>query len=263
MKRGTFLLAFTFFVSTFSFAVKAKLPDNLSRLKSEQENAIELSLSYPDQAKIAHIKIAKKLEALLANHSNHNRQIIAYNIATSWYHADQLGKSLLWYKRAQKENSSFTLLNKNIDAIQAMRIDDLPVNFDYKPIAYISKFTHSMALIIASAAGYIFAIWVLWMKIRKQSVTKKTYKLSFIVLFLVVISWVFRLSYTLQSANGVITASTTVSRKGPSELYQPALKKSLHAGTEFILLETARNWSRIQLSNGLHLWVENKDIEII
>jgi len=54
---------------------------------------------------------------------------------------------------------------------------------------------------------------------------------------------------------GVITAAEVVARQGDGPNYPPSFKDSLHAGTEFDLIEQRPGWFHIRLSDGADAWI--------
>ena len=52
-------------------------------------------------------------------------------------------------------------------------------------------------------------------------------------------------------------------RMGNNEAYQPAFSMPLHAGTEFVLLETRGDWVRVALQTGDTGWLPADTIGLI
>ena len=49
---------------------------------------------------------------------------------------------------------------------------------------------------------------------------------------------------------GVLIAPQVIARTGDGQSYEPVFKDSLHAGTEFVLLEARNEWNHIELPDG-------------
>ena len=90
--------------------------------------ALEMSQYYPDKSKKMHEELALKLESEVSSLPKTPAHI-AYNLGNLWYHAGELGHSMLWYRRAESLSSSSPMLSHNISIVKKERLDALPDHF--------------------------------------------------------------------------------------------------------------------------------------
>ena len=62
---------------------------------------------------------------------------------------------------------------------------------------------------------------------------------------------------------GVITAKEVIARQGDGQNYSPSFKDSLHAGTEFDVLESRLGWIHIKLFDDSDAWIPSSAAELI
>jgi SH3-like domain-containing protein len=65
------------------------------------------------------------------------------------------------------------------------------------------------------------------------------------------------------SKSGVVVSKDVVARKGDSETYEPSFIESLHAGTEFDVVEQRPDWYRVELADGRSCWIPVKSVELV
>ena len=80
---------------------------------------------------------------------------------------------------------------------------------------------------------------------------------------IVLASQLFRVVYSPEVSSGVIVAREVIARKGPGLIYSTAFNAPLNQGTEFIDLQTEKNWSEVTLSNGQKGWLPNSAVQAI
>jgi hypothetical protein len=62
---------------------------------------------------------------------------------------------------------------------------------------------------------------------------------------------------------GVVIAQESVARKGDGETYQPSFSESLHAGTEFTVLEDRGEWLHASLPDERTCWLPRRDVALV
>ncbi len=62
---------------------------------------------------------------------------------------------------------------------------------------------------------------------------------------------------------GVILDAEVIARKGDSRSYEPRCKEPLHAGTEFVRLESRGGWSRVYLPDGSECWLPEDSVGMV
>ena len=62
---------------------------------------------------------------------------------------------------------------------------------------------------------------------------------------------------------GVVLSQQVVARKGDGASYEPSFEDPLHAGTEFLLIETRGDWRHIELPDGRRCWIPANSADLV
>jgi uncharacterized protein YgiM (DUF1202 family) len=65
------------------------------------------------------------------------------------------------------------------------------------------------------------------------------------------------------SVDGVVLAHEVIARQGNGYIYDSAFTSSLHAGTEFSLIERRGEWCHARLLDGSTCWIPQKSVGMI
>jgi len=181
-----------------------------------------------------------------------------YNLANSHFREGNIGYSILYYEKARRllprdrelcENYQFV---KNLlkDRIQGKKESFLVLIIT----ALLSKFTSKE---IVSFVSVFFSITllvsILFFK-YKHSNFLKNFTTSLFILF---VFFVFLMYLKIRDSTvktGVIIAQVADIMSAPSQ--ESTLEFSIHEGTEFIIIESLKEWVKIKLLDGKTGWTE-------
>ena len=179
-----------------------------------------------------------------------------YNSGNAWFHAGELGRSIVAYRQAQTLSPWNQEIKANLISARSLVATEVPLTQNtWERIPLITlKFTTLGSLIILSLLSIYF------IRYRKRTLYKSS--ITFAVLFISLLTTT-SIKIAQQRPQGVIITNKVNSKKGPSYAYANAFDNSLRDGLEFSLLETRNNWHHIQLHDKRQCWIPATQAELI
>lgn len=257
------------------FAFCAEKSNKLSITEAEElckeaENffseANELRKENPAEAQNLYRKASLRYEKVLQQTELKNSKTY-YNLANIYFHQNDIGRAILYYRKAQMHNPNDPKIIQNLQFARAQRIDNFQETeqtkilktlffWHYDLSFYLRKTLFFFFFLIFCFAAIIFLHYrPFWLKISL---------LCALILSLLSGSSIFTTVFNLRSKQyGVILSEKVIPRKGDSESYAESFTEALHAGTEFELLEKRQKWSEIKLPDGQSCWIMNNDFETL
>lgn len=196
---------------------------------------------------------------LLSNGIEHSA--LYYNIGNCYYKLGEIGKAILFYKRAKKLDPWDKDIEFNLNFARSNRIDQLKELSRPKFVELILRFIHKISLnlsLLSASAIYflIFIILSISLFFKKQIFKQINLILLAPLIFFIVLS-----SVNIRHINqreGVLLKQEGNVRSGPSPNY--TLIFTIHEGMEFRILEQREDWARILLPNGMEGWLQIEGI---
>lgn len=268
MKSKILLVPFFLLVSTT--LVKADLPEdevlvlfNRANEQFRQANAARDS----QQAKIHYEKAILIYEKIIDESKIENAKLY-YNLANAYFLDGQLGKAILNYRRAEKNDDSDENIKKNLAFARGQRIDKIPVKtekrvlhtlfFWHYDFSFKSKFLLTCVFFGIACLCITTTIWFG----RKPAST-----ISVVICCILMLCFLTSVAIEYKAKTGevcgVITDRQVIARQGDGENYPPSFKEPLHEGTEFDLLENRPDWFHIKLSDDSDSWIPSTSAELI
>lgn len=183
-----------------------------------------------------------------------------YNLANAHLLADDLGRAILNYRRAERLDGSDLNIKKNLAFARSRRIDRVEIPTQERVLETLFFWHYDLSLrtrlflaCLAFASSCIAITAMIWRGRGTAGMTIAALSGVLSVCLLVSILIENHRQATLRF--GVITASQIVARQGDGPNYPPSFKDPLHAGTEFELIEQRPGWFHIRLSDGAEAWV--------
>ncbi len=241
-----------------TFSLKAD-EVNLKAYEAQSHRALEMAQYHPDKAKKMHREMALKLEAEIEANSTHDSHLY-YNLGNLWYHSGDLGKSLLWYRKAENDYPNSKMLNHNINIVLKERLDALPENFLPSWVPYgdilVKCETYIFLVFYVSFAYFLWGIG----SYAKKNLLKQQLKSRAVFFVAASVVWLGFIWLGSQKSDGVILDVEIIARKGNGLIFAPAFTHPLHEGTEVIKLEERSDWVYVQLSNGQRCWLPGQSL---
>jgi len=196
---------------------------------------------------------------LLSNGIQHSA--LYFNIGNSYYKLGEIGKAILFYKRAKKLDAWDQDIEFNLSFARSNRIDQLKelsrpkfVELILRPIYKVSP---NLSLLSASAMYFlIFVILSISLFFKKHILKQMALALLVPLIFFIISSSVN--INRINQREGVLLKQEGNVMSGPSPDY--TLVFTIHEGMEFRILEERKDWARILLPNGMEGWLQTEGI---
>lgn len=224
------------------------------------QQALEMAQYHPDKARRQYRELALKLQSELESLERVPAHL-AYNLGNLWYHADELGRSILWYRRAELQVPHSEMLQHNLNIVMEERLDELPKSFRPKWIPYSDELVLMEPYLFW--ASYFFLVLLLWSLSRTRYQRPEILKIRIMLFVALSLLWLCVYVLMITRGDGVVVESEVIARKGNGLVFSPAFTHPLHQGTEVLKLEQRANWVYVQLSNGQRCWLPERSLRWI
>ena len=228
--------------------------------------ATEISKTDPRKSKELYLKSAMHFERIAREGGVRNGRLF-YNTGNAYFRTGDLGKAILYYKRAYQLIPNDVNLIKNLDYARSKRIDKIEEKEQTRIFKTLFFWHYETSPEIRFTLFIIF-FFAAWISAILLLFIKKSY-LKWGIIIPAVIGAIFLGSLSIDvlsvSINnpGVILSKEVIARKGNSEAYEQSFQDPLHTGTEFNLIEKRREWYNIELADGTNCWIPEKDAALI
>ena len=209
---------------------------------------------------------AKQYEYLVNEEGIRNGRLF-YTLGNSWFMAEDTGRAILYYRRAEKYLPNNADLQHNLQEAMALRVDHIPGKALH-PLAdrLLGWHYHTPAALRWRLFGVCWLLfWIAWLWTART--TKKEARIAAVVTGM--LSAILLASLVTETAldsfrnPGVITARAVAARKGDGMMYAQAFVEPLHAGTEFETLDHRGTWLHVRLADGQTCWIPEDTAELI
>lgn len=191
-----------------------------------------------------------------------------YNLANACLLSDNLGKAILYYRRAIRLDPVDPDILKNLAFARSRRTDQIPVTTEKKVLSRLFFWHYEWSMHTRLLVGGVcFALLCLWQTARTW--TRKMPAVPALYILLLLVTAAMAASLTLEQINriqnlaGVIIVDSVIARQGDGTNYPASFTEPLHEGTEFDLIQRRSGWLHIQLADGSQAWVPDNTAEII
>lgn len=275
LRIGIVSLIFLISALVFPLTGRAKEPsltrEQISILFSQGKKffrqAGTLAAGNPREAKTLYLEALLRFEKI-ANAGGIKNGRLFYDIGNAYFRRGELGKAILYYKRAEKLIPRDSNLRQNLQYARSLRRDKIKEKTESR---FLGTFFFRRYDLNLKTKFILFVIFfdILWILALMTLLIKKNLPLKIGIygtgILAVALLFSLSLSSFLQGKykEGVIISAQVVARKGDGESYRPSFREPLHQGTEFILLKKRVGWWHIQLSDGRECWIPGRDAESV
>ncbi len=192
-----------------------------------------------------------------------------YNIGNCYFRLHQIGRSILYYKKALKIESDHASARKNLEFALTLTKDKQEIGSEDVIRSFREKLFDSISInLLAVIALIIFGLIILltcfmivYYRNRERTVPIfMTTVLIFFLLIFLLLGFLKWRAYHFQ-IEGVILTTSAIGYSGPSEDFTRVF--TIHEGMIFEIEREEGNWSLIKLPNGLGGWVNKETFELI
>jgi len=244
----------------------AEIADLFSQAKQLFRQGNELARTRPDQARRAYQQAAVRFERIVRDGGVHNGRLF-YNIGNTCFRMNDLGRAILWYRRAQALIPNDPNLRQNLSYARTRRIDQVPEEERQKVLKTLFFWHYDFAARtrLLLFIGFFDLLWVgagVRIFVRRGSLTGACVVAAAAAVMMLASLTVEAYQEATAQA-GVIVVPEVIARKGDGNTYEPSFKEPLHAGTEFTVIEPRRDWRHVRLANGRSCWIPTRAGELI
>lgn len=190
-----------------------------------------------------------------------------YNIANCWFRQENLGKAILYYKKALRVNPRHSLAEKNLDFTLTLTRDKIETPDPGALQKMIKTLYHSFTINSLAITGLILFAILVFLLVIMQTVYRfrdKSLPVFFIFLVLImltatIITATMKFNAYHDDNNAVILAPTAVGFSGPGSEYTRVF--TVHEGMTCRIEDKNDNWVLIKLPNGIGGWIESNLLE--
>ena len=191
-----------------------------------------------------------------------------YNLGNAYFLVDDIGRAILNYRRALQLDSSDVNLRNNLAFARSQRLDKVSAATEKRVLETLFFWHYDFSLQTKFFLACLFfgtlcvtATLILWL--GRGAALSTGALLAGALWLCLTISVVVETGHRNAVVSGVVTAPEIVARQGDGPNYAPRFKDSLHAGTEFELLEQRPGWLHIELSDGSDAWIPETAAELV
>lgn len=220
----------------------------------------------PAAAQAEYEKATLRLEQIIREGGVKNGKLY-YNLGNVWFQRGDLGRAILNYLRAGQYMPNNVNLQQNLAYVRQQRKDAFEQteqrkvlntlffwHYDIPSGIRLRLFTLAFLAFWGCAAARLF-----W----KPGALNGALALSGVLAALLFISLTVEARSHRAHPAGVVVAAETIARKGDGETYQPSFSESLHAGTEFTVLEDRGDWVQASLPDERNCWLFRRDVALV
>jgi tetratricopeptide (TPR) repeat protein len=244
------------------------LDANLPLLLEEGQELFREAVSErdPQRARELYREALLRFEWIVHEGGIQNGRLL-YNIGNIHYRLGQIGKAILYYRRAEYYIPGDPHLRHNLYYLRSLRMDRFNGTFSGRASIMLSSWgtllPHRQKMLLFAASSAILwsaaALFVLKRR-RWMSITLAVSALAtvFFLGSLITYDLVWR-----NNREGVIIVQEVVARRGDGESYESSFQEPLHDGTEFRVLDERSGWYFIQLQEGSTGWIPVSAAELV
>lgn len=189
----------------------------------------------------------------------HNAKLY-YNLANAYFLTGDLGHAILNYRRAEQLDRSDVNIRNNLAFARSQRLDRVGVKAEKRVLDTLFFWHYDFSIRTRFFLACLFfgiaclaVTAMLWL--GRGPATTAVAVVSLILLVCLLTSVTVESIQRRHTLSGVVTASEVVARQGDGPNYPPSFEDSLHAGTEFEVIEQRPGWFHIELSDGSDGWI--------
>lgn len=242
----------------FAALSEAELGNLLDEANQQFRQANEVYLTSPASAVELYRRAALRYERLVRDGGVRNGRLF-YNIGNAYFRAEDIGRAILNYRRAQRYIPGDPNVAQNLAYARARRHDSFEEQQQARVLHTLLFFHYDLspgirATLLAIFSGLFWALAIVKL-LRSRSIPSWSLIVAGLAAAVFLGSLVADVAVSASQKPGVILSQEVIARQGDGDSYEPSFTDPLHAGTEFTLVETRPGWYRIELPDGRSCWI--------
>lgn len=236
----------------------------------DQANAVfekgnKTALKNPAQAKDLYQEAILKYRFLVDSKKGISPELYA-NLANAYFFVGDHGRAVLYYHRALDLDPLNADIRHSLNYVRSLTVDELPKT-KTEQVLHALTFWHRWPF------GVRLALFVIGNVLFWGGVARLLYRRNRWDVWVIALSFLLALVFGVSllcsylgwgdRVDGVVLAREVVARQGNGYIYDNAYTSSVHAGTEFELIETRDGWYHARLLDGSTCWLPKKSSALI
>jgi len=270
-KTGILITFFLLFTILHGFSQNRDLQNNLYNQANELfQKASDTAVSDPVKSKLLY---KESLQQFLQLSDGVNNGKLFYNIGNIYFQLEDIGKSILYYRKAALLIPGDKNLKENLNTARKKRVDKISEQESSRFMETIFFFHYNLSSSFKSIL-FVISLGIVWISLSLFLLRKKfppSWGHNFIISTVIfsIISLIFLGSLLIDTIEihkhpgGVITTNEVIARKGDGEAYAPSFKAPLHSGLEFSLIRERQGWYYIKLPDKTKTWIPEESAELV
>ena len=270
-KTGILIIFFLLFTILQGFSLNKNMQTDLYKQANDLfQKASDIAVSDPVKSQMLYKESLQQY--LQLSDEIHNGKLF-YNIGNIYFQLGDIGKSILYYRKAALLVPGDKNLKENLNTAREKRMDKISEQESSRFMETIFSFHYNLS---SSFKSILFAISlaIVWISLSLFLLKKKfppSWEHNFITSSVIfsIISLIFLGSLLIDTIEihkhpgGVITTNEVIARKGDGEAYSPSFKAPLHSGLEFSLIRERMGWYYIKLPDKTQTWIPEESAELV
>lgn len=192
-----------------------------------------------------------------------------FNIGNTYYKLGNTGKAILYYERCLKLNPANQDASVNLEIARMGATDKIETIKGVIFVEWIRSIRNTFSSNQWCLGGFVLLLvtallFLVYRHFPVLGIRKLSFVLSCVVLVFAIIAFIFSASLKAvanDTSYSIVTASHSNVKSAPNATGNNLF--ILHTGTKVRTIESAGEWSRIELADGRQGWITSVDIEQI
>lgn len=207
---------------------------------------------------------AEKLYLMILKKDKNNANAY-YNLGNTYFHLQQYSNAVLYYERAKKLHPDSKQIQHNIDLTNNKLFSKMEFSKEF----FVTKKIKGLAHTQSSNTWSIYFLTTLWLAVVLLSFHfLKSKPLAFksgalLLVLALLFSYFTYITYQSEHRNdfAIVMTANTYLQKSP--VASSDTTNAVKAGTKIKIIDTDKNWCKIQLPNDKTGWIAAANIELI
>lgn len=232
---------------------------------AEFDEAQETQSTRPDRARQLFRLAAQRFSSIVAAGVVNGG--LEYNLGNCYLQADDVGRAILHYRRAERLIPSNPLLADNLAVARSRCLTTIhPTRGSaFLRGVFFWHYRTSVTGRAKAALGFYIGIWI--MLILRNFIPRRAITVTAIFCALLAGASAASVGTTYwlerNAPVGVVTEMDVAVHKGPGISYQRRFEQPLQPGVEFTLRQRRGGWWKIELADGESGWIEASRADLI
>jgi tetratricopeptide (TPR) repeat protein len=186
---------------------------------------------------------------------------ILFNLGNTYYRLGELGKAIVYYRKAQKFRPRDIEIENNLSIVKKALIDRVKQKEETvlrKLVSFIFNFSLNEYIVVGMVVWIMLNVLLVLLYIKNRGeIFRNVFWVVLMIAVFYSILLILKVRQEFLIIKGVVITKKVDIKSGPSKSMQSLF--FVHEGTEFILIKKVNSWAKIKLANGFIGWMNDQD----